>query len=480
MIMETTRNVFIFFTFVIFYNFSAYAQVVGFNANVEEYGQLKASLGEEWDKIDSLSVSGPINAVDFRTIWECAFYGKLSVLNLENAQVENNRIPNYALCDVNKQYWDSDKTIYLGIRKIILPDDIVEIGVSAFNYMQLEKINFPVSLRMLNQYSFANCHWLNVDPLIIPEGVTEIPGQCFANCQSFRKLILPSSLRTICDLAFYNTRISEVSFSENLDSIGFAAFEGSALLTKAVIPSSCKKIGGFVFNHCENLREIIIPSGIKRIPNSFAALCAALETIDIPETVTDIGTCSFQYCFALKNINLPEGLKTIGADAFSYCNPDSVVFPKSLEYIGRTSCDNWQNIKKIYSKSFTPPNCDKTTFGGISPTDIPVYVPIGSADLYRNAQGWNYFTNFIEIDEFPSAGIYGIKTDTHKSSNAYWSNGSLNIVIFDESELPTPYSIYTIAGRLVDSGTLSSSCYSIQIPKGVYIVKIGRDVHKVA
>lgn len=136
--------------------------------------------------------------------------------------------------------------------------------------------------------------------------------------------------------------------------------------------------------------------------------------------------------------------------------------------------------KKIYSKSFTPPNCDKTTFGGVSPTDIPVYVPIGSADLYRNAQGWNYFTNFIEIDEFPSAGIYGIKTDTHKSSNAYWSNGSLNIVIFDESELPTPYSIYTIAGRLVDSGTLSSSCYSIQISKGVYIVKIGRDVHKVA
>lgn len=216
--MKSIRNIIIFFNLLFSISFSTYAQVVGFNATVEKFGQLKTSLGEEWNKIDSLVVSGPINAADFRTIWECAFYGKLSVLNLENAQVENNCIPNYALCDVNKQYWESDKTIYLGIRKIILPDNIVEIGISAFNYMKLENINIPTSLRKLNMCSFANCHWLNVDPLVIPEGVTEIPAQCFVNCQNFRKLVLPSSLRTICQVAFYNTRMEEVCFSE---AVGF-------------------------------------------------------------------------------------------------------------------------------------------------------------------------------------------------------------------------------------------------------------------
>lgn len=334
--------------------------------------------------------------------------------------------------------------------------------------------------------SFGNCHWLNVDPLILPEGITEIPAQCFVNCQNFGKLVLPSSLRTIRDVAFCNTRISEVSFPENLDSIGVAAFDGSSL-TKAIIPNSCKKIGSLVFNNCVSLREISIPSGIKRIPNNIVAFCSSLETVNIPESVTDIGKCSFQYCDLLKNIKLPDGLKTIGSAAFDCCDPDSIVFPESLERLGGGSCIGWENIKKIYSKSPTPPYCDTYSLGGGeypfgpgTPSDIPVYVPIGSADLYRNALGWNYFTNFIETNEFPSSGIYGIKTDIRKSSKAYWADGSLNIEMFDEPGLSVPYSVYTIDGRLVESGTLCSPHYSIQVPKGIYIVRVGRYVHKVA
>lgn len=95
----------------------SYSQICSFDAVTSEYGQLRTVLGESWDKVDSLSVTGPINATDFRTMWECAFYGKLSVLNLENAQVENNKIPDSALSDVNKQYWEVDQTIYLGIKK---------------------------------------------------------------------------------------------------------------------------------------------------------------------------------------------------------------------------------------------------------------------------------------------------------------------------------------------------------------------------
>lgn len=463
--MKTTRNIIVLFALVLSFSSTAYAQVVGFNANVEEYGQLKAVLGDEWDKIDSLSVSGPINAADFRTIWECAFYGQLGILNLENAQIENNTIPSRALYDSDKQFWEVDVPVYLNIRRIILPNSITKIGDLAFSRMLLERINFPTSLKELGLASFGNCHWLNVDPLILPEGITEIPVQCFVNCQNFRKLVLPSSLRTICETAFYNTRISEVSFPENLDSIGMAAFEGSSL-ARAIIPNSCKKIGSFVFNGCVSLREISIPSGMKRIPNSIVALCNSLETVNIPESVTDIGKGSFQYCGLLKNIKLPDGLKTIGSAAFDCCDPDSIVFPESLERLGGESCHSWKNIKKIYSKSPTPPYCDTYSFGSGTPSDIPVYVPIGSADLYRNAMGWNYFTNFIETNEFPSSGIYGIKTDIRKSSKAYWTDGSLNIEMFDEPGLSVPYSVYTIDGRLVESGTLCSPHYSIQVPKG--------------
>ena len=459
---------------------NSYSQIVSFDAKTTEYGQLKTILGENWGEIDSLSISGPINAQDFRTMWECAFYGNLSALNLENAQVEHNKIPDYALSDVNKQYWEVDQTIYLGIKKIILPDNIVEIGKSAFNYMQLEKINLPKSLRKLNIYSFANCHWLNVDPLIIPEGVIEIPTQCFVNCQNFKKLVLPTTLRVIKQCAFYNTRMEEVTFPEGLERIEMAAFHGSGELKKAMLPNSCLELGDFAFSMCDSLKELRLPDGIKKIPANFASYCNVLEKVNIPENVEIISDYAFQWCFALKNIKFPEGLKTIGHTAFHYCNPDSIVFPESLQYIGGGCCRYWKNLKTIYSKSLIPPFCDEDpdnsgvySFGGLTSTDIPVYVPVGSADLYRNAQGWSYFNNFIETDEFPEAGIYGVKIDTPNQSKVYWANGNLNIKILNDIELPVSYSVYTIDGQMIKQGLIKTTHIAIPIAKGIFVVTIG-------
>ena len=131
---------------VLLFPFGVKAQLIGFEAKVNEYGQLESVLGENWDKIDSLAVVGPINASDFKTMWKCAFEGTLNVLNLEKAEVENSKIPDFALYDGNKQYWDVDVPIYLDIHKIILPDNIVEIGTGSFQRMKLEKINLPKSL----------------------------------------------------------------------------------------------------------------------------------------------------------------------------------------------------------------------------------------------------------------------------------------------------------------------------------------------
>ena len=368
----------------------------------------------------------------------------------------------------------------------MLPDNIVEIGKSAFNYMQLEEINFPPSLRKLNIYSFGNCHWLNVDPLIIPEGVIEIPTQCFVNCQNFKKLVLPTTLRVIKQCAFYNTRMEEVVFPEGLECIEQAAFHGSGELKKAILPTTCFEIEGFAFSMCDSLKELRFPEGVKKIPANFVSFCNVLEKVNIPETVEIIDDYAFQWCFALKNIKFPEGLKTIGHTAFHYCNPDSIVFPESLQYIGGGSCRYWKNLKKIYSKSPIPPFCDEDpdnsgiySFGGLTSTDIPVYVPVGSADLYRNAQGWSYFNNFIETNNFPTAGIYGVKTDNSNHSKVYWANGNLNIEILNDAKLPIHYSVYTIDGKMVQCGDIYSPSYSIQIPKDVYIIQVGSDMHKI-
>ena len=104
------------------YSQKMYGQVSFFDANVSKYGELERVLGEKWDKIDSLVVHGPINEDDFKTMWKCSFEGKLTVLNLEDTQIEGRKIPDCALFNYEKQ--DATISVHLNIRKIILPGNL--------------------------------------------------------------------------------------------------------------------------------------------------------------------------------------------------------------------------------------------------------------------------------------------------------------------------------------------------------------------
>ena len=269
--------------FVLSYSQKMWGQASFFDANVSKCGELERVLGEKWDKIDSLVVHGPINEDDFKIMWKCSFEGKLTVLNLEDTQIEGRKIPDCALFNYEKQ--DATISVHLNIRKIILPDNLEEIGKYAFMKMKLEEINFPQNLRKIGRAAFGNCHWFKTNP-VIPEGVTELPARCFMNCQCFDKVTLPTSLKIISDDCFYNTRVAEVNFPEGLDSIGNGAFYASDLKI-ADLPNSITKIASLTFSMCDRLRYIHIPENgyIDYIPNYFAAYDDSLERVDIPNTI---------------------------------------------------------------------------------------------------------------------------------------------------------------------------------------------------
>ena len=465
-----------------------FGQVNFFDVHVSKYGELEQVLGEKWDKIDSLIVHGPINEADFTTMWKCSFEGKLTVLNLEHAQVENNKIPTRALFKVDRQVIDDPRAyqgvVYLPIRHLILPEGIQEIGDFAFSRMRLEQVNLPKSLRKLGRSCFSSCHWLNTDPLIIPEGITSIPPQCFINCQCFKKLVLPSTLKTIEGAAFYNTRVEEANFPEGLEYIKGLAFEGSDL-KKAILPSTLKDLSEFTFSMCPKLQEIKIPEGVTKIPLGFASWCHLLEEVNIPKSVTVIEVDAFGSDVKLKPIDLPEGLKRIEQDALWYCAIDSIVFPASLEYLGGGSCANWKYIKKIYSLAPNPPYCaedranpGKGPFHGYTPNDVPLYVPIGSGEKYRQAFGWNYFTNIIETDKFPT-GIMSPKMGNNEPCKVYGRDGKLVIETPQKLSAPIHYIVYAINGQVVTQGTLATSYSLSTLAKGIYIVRIGNTIHKV-
>ena len=130
-----------------------------------------------------------------------------------------------------------------------------------------------------------------------------------------------------------------------------------------------------------------------------------------------------------------------------------------------------------------PPCCDADkeggheTFHGFTPNDIPVYVPIGSGEKYRQAFGWNYFTNIIETDKFPS-GIEIPQVDDAGKYKIYGRDGRLVIEVTESLSSPVSYAVYAIDGTLIAQGSFSSS-HSIPMPsRGTYIVRIGNSIHK--
>ena len=477
------RIIFFLLPFVLICSQKMYGQASFFDAHVSKYGELEQVLGDKWDKIDSLVVHGPINKDDFKIMWKCSFEGKLTVLNLEDTQIEGRKIPDCALFNYEKQ--DATISVHLNIRKIILPDNLEEIGKYAFMKMKLEEINFPQNLRKIGRAAFGNCHWFKTNP-VIPEGVTELPARCFMNCQCFDKVTLPTSLKIISDDCFYNTRVAEVNFPEGLDSIGNGAFYASDLKI-ADLPNSITKIASLTFSMCDRLRYIHIPENgyIDYIPNYFAAYDDSLERVDIPNTIKKVGTCAFDSNRMLKDIKLPNGLTYIEQNAFYKCAFDSIVFPVSLEYLGGGSGAYWEHIKKIYSLAPTPPYCAEDLinrgegpFHGLTPNNIPVYVPIGSGEKYRHAFGWNYFTNIIETDKFPT-GIVSPKMGKNEQCKVYGKGNELVIEIPNLLSSPIHYSIYSIDGTMIEQGNLIKS-YTLRMPaKGVYIVRVGNATHKI-
>lgn len=127
------------------------------------------------------------------------------------------------------------------------------------------------------------------EELVLPEGMTVIPGCMCENCRELKKVILPSTIKVISNAAFYNCKkLSEINLPEGLEVIWDDAFSS-----------------------CHSLRRIILPSSLKRIkPEAFET--TALESIELLEGLEEIGYWAFYACDHLNSLEIPRSVKHIG------------------------------------------------------------------------------------------------------------------------------------------------------------------------
>ena len=81
-------------------------------------------------------------------------------------------------------------------------------------------------------------------------------------------------------------------FGNNVENIGYGAFEGCTKLQNITLPDSLKTIGGRAFMRCESIDSMIIPDSVTVIGDNAFKLCINLTNIKLPDGIEDISIVS--------------------------------------------------------------------------------------------------------------------------------------------------------------------------------------------
>ena len=193
------------------------------------------------------------------------------------------------------------------IKEVTFKEGTSTIGEASFEgCTSLTKVNFPLSLTSINAYAFKNCsslteftidfnnksfavmkkcYLLSVDAeskertlvIVAPGAITEemelpsnmiaIGPYVFRHATQLKKIIFPDKLKTIGREAFFDSGLTEIDFN-CVENVGDYAF-GQTKITSVTVSSSVKSIGKYAFQYCYDLKEIYIPSNVTTI--GFAA-----------------------------------------------------------------------------------------------------------------------------------------------------------------------------------------------------------------
>ncbi len=128
------------------------------------------------------------------------------------------------------------------------------------------------------------------------------------------------------------------------EDASYAQYEKDVLTY--VVPSSVKTIGEMAFNYA-NMKNVYLPEGLKTIETLGFFEIPLLENIYTYKTDAEVTDSHFTSDAELGEVylSLPEGLEYIGSDAFSYNRAMNYVYiPESVTYIGHHAF--WDTVYK--------------------------------------------------------------------------------------------------------------------------------------
>ncbi len=210
------------------------------------------------------------------------------------------------------------------------------------NPIWVKKIVIPDSVTSIGDYAFFLCSSLKYNEYDNGYYLGNETNPCVALIKAKSTSITSCSInektKVIYTYAFFGrSSLESIVIPESVTSIGDYAFEDCSSLTNIVIPDGVTSIGDYAFTGCSSLTNIVIPDGVTSIGYGVFFGCSSLESIVIPSSVTSIGSYAFSGCTALTSVTIPSGVTSIGSYVFINCHAlTSVIFEDTTTWY-RTS-----------------------------------------------------------------------------------------------------------------------------------------------
>lgn len=404
---------------------------------LEEGHSLRQLLGDDIYEVENLTVVGTPKDEDFQTMWECGFYGKLKSLDLSD--LESYIIPQNAFYHAYKQG---------------------ELGSETFIPLKIENLVLPNILSSIKKYA---CAGLNIKELKMPYRLHYIMDYALAY-SSIERFEANREMEIIQNHAFTHSNLKEVSLCRNIYHIGEGCFD------------DCPDLETMYFSVYRRSNEGL---------SGYASRCGIVNLYFPSEGRLVLLSGDFAMNENLKKVQITSGITEIRGNAFVGCDLNTLIIDATPTLYSGSFAD-FPNLREIYCKSTVPPAmhcfCQPITesngaFNGTTPTDANVYVPIGSAEIYRSTPGWNYFTNFIETDNFPTS-VNELNSDVKCPATVRSEKGM--IICNNNSDRDMELQIFRFDGTTIVSSKISArSEINIPIAPGYYIVKAGQKSHKI-
>ena len=301
----------------------------------------------------------------------------------------------------------------------------------------------------IGKQSFNGCDGLT--SVKLPQTLKNIGELAFQLCTKLKDISIPASVERLEHGCFNGSGIEKLTIEDGDNPITIGSsymvygslFYGMDALRKAYIgrnftvnnPNAEETEGPKgLFYSCEYIEEVTMGFKVTQLHDGEFFACKALKKAELGSTTVIPNYC-FQYCESLAKVNgtmasiteignyafanIPDfgkgstinldimtNLKIIGEGAYMESGASKAIIPASVEMVGDAAFGFMPNLTELQSLAVVPPAC--SIFGPVSEEmyqTCKLYVPDGSLDTYKSANGWK---NFFSIE---ASGINSVQVN---------------------------------------------------------------------